>query len=268
MSNLSLAMRARGNEGEPIPTVFNQLADLGAHIRRGQVTMVSAAPGRGKSAIATHIAVNADYSGQGLDPVPTLYFSADSDRMTLGTRVCAGILKRQLWEVERMLADTTERNEAWRIINEATEHIWWNFDPSLTVEDIDSEVAAYAAVFGFFPHLIVVDNLNKVKEYGNSNHEQQARVVDALHQMSRNTSAAVMILHHVTSGYNDGTMPVPLSGIKNQLSDDARLVLTLYQYADKTLGISVVKNSTGPADPAGEGVLATVGWLPERSFFA
>lgn len=263
MANLALAMRARGSEGEAIPSVFRQLEMLGAKIRRGQVTLIAAAPGGGKSAVATHIAVNADYTGQG-DGVPTLYFSADSDRMTLGTRVAAGIFGRNLMDVEKLLAQNDP--EVWAAIEEATKHISWNFDPSPSLMEIDEEIEAYAVVHGEYPHLIVIDNLMDVTGAdgdGAAGYLVQDRIVEAMCQIARNTGAAVIILHHVKGQYEDGKEPIPFSGLMNNVGKRPRLVLTLYQKDINILGICVVKNSTGRKD-----VEAAVGWLPERSYFA
>lgn len=265
MGNLSLAMRARGDEGEALPTVFTQLEALGARVRRGQVTLIAGAPGRGKSAIATHLAVNLEYSDMG-DGVPSLYFSADSDRMTLGTRVAAGILHKNLQDVEELL--TRQDHETWQLIADVTQHIWWNFDSALTLQDINDEIEAYALVWGEYPHLIVVDNLNNVSDGAGESKDTQDRVMDYLAQVARHTSAAVVVLHHVTGAYEDGQTPVPLSGLMNKVGKRPRLIITLYQHDSNILGACIVKNTTGRADPAAQDVVAHIGWLPSRSFLA
>lgn len=268
MSNLTLAMRARGSEGLPLPPVFKQLEVLGAKIRRGQVTLVAAAPGGGKSAIATHIAVNADYTGYG-DGVPTLYFSADTDRMTLGTRVAAGVLQKSLDDTEALITSNDE--DTWAALAQATDHITWNFDPAPSLNDIDAEVELYSVVHGEYPHLIVIDNLQNVTGAdgeGAQQHIVQDRVIEWMCQIARQTGAAVIILHHVKGMYEDGITPIPFSGLLNNPGKRPRLVLTLYRQDENILGICVVKNTSGRADPSAQLVVASVGWLPARSFFA
>lgn len=268
MSNLTLAMRARGAEGEPLPPVFRQLEVLGAKFRRGQVSLIAAAPGGGKSAVATHIVVNADYTGYG-DKVPSLYFSADTDRHTLGVRIGASILQQSLSTVEEMLK--TEDSGVWEEIAEATEHITFNFDPAPSLTDIDDEVEAYAVVHGEYPHLIVVDNLMNVTGADGEGTQQfivQDRVIEWLCQIARQTGAAVIVLHHVKGTYEDGVTPIPFSGLMNNVGKRPRLVITLYRVADNLIGICVVKNSSGRADTNAANVVARVGWMPERSFFA
>lgn len=267
MSNLTLAMRARGAEGEPLPPVFKQLETLGAKVRRGQVTLIAGAPGGGKSAVATHIAVNADYTGYG-DRVPTLYFSADTDRHTLGVRIGAGILNQNLLNVEEMLK--RDDSGVWEEIAEATEHMTFNFDPAPSLTDIDDEVEAYAVVHGEYPHLIVIDNLMNVTGADGEGTQQyivQDRVIEWLCQIARQTGAAVVVLHHVKGQYEDGITPIPFSGLMNNVGKRPRLVLTLYRIQDNILGICVVKNSSGRADASAQSVVASVGWMPERSFF-
>ena len=76
-----------------------------------------------------------------------------------------------------------------------------------------------------------------------------------LHDLARNTSACVVVLHHVTGTYNDADKPVPLSGIKGQIGRVPEMILTLHKevnegFAD-ILKVSTVKNRGQKADPSG-----------------
>lgn len=263
MQTLGLNLRAKGKEGEPLPAVFHQLEAMGAKIRRGQVTLIAAAPGGGKSAIATTIALLADPTGYG-DRIPSLYFSADSDKMTFGTRVMASVLRIHVNDAEKLLL---ERNiKALEVLDAATGHLWISFDPSPSPKDIDEEVDCFAYVYGEYPHLVVVDNLMDVDAGNFDERMAHDQVIDFCKQLARKTGAAVLILCHVTGQYTDGKDIIPRHGLMNKIDKRPRLILTLHQAGPNQLGVSVVKNSNGPCDADGK-YMTIIPWIPERSWF-
>lgn len=79
--------------------------------------------------------------------------------------------------------------------------------------------------------------------------------MDYLHTMARNTGACVVGLHHVTGSYNDADKPIPLSGVKGQITRVPELVLTLHrvseEFGPEALRVSTVKNRAGRMDPSG-----------------
>lgn len=230
---------------------------MGAHIRRGQVTLVGAAPGCGKSAIATTIAL--------FSKAPTLYFSADSDKATFGSRIMSAALDIHTSEAEELLLRKDE--DAFEELDELTNHIWVNFDPSPTPKDIDEEIDCFTYIYGEYPHLVVVDNLMDVALYGGDERMGHDAVVDFCRQLARRTGAAVLILCHVTGVYTDGTEVIPRSGLMNKIDKRPRLILTMHRYDQNALGVSVVKNSNGPWESDGS-LMTIIPWIPEKSFFA
>lgn len=263
MQTLSLSLSARGSEGEALPPVLHQLETLGARFRRGQVSLVAGAPGGGKSAIATHVAVNLDYTGQG-DMVPGIYFSCDSDRMTLGTRVVAGVANIHLSAAESWIKEDSQ--ELREILADSTEHIWWCWNPAPTARDIVDEIECYAYILGDWPHWVIIDNLMNMAGGGGDDGQALGAAIDAGHQISRETGAAVIFLHHVTGQYEDGDTPIPLSGLRFKVGKVPRLILTLHKPQDNILAVSVVKNSTGRAEANGS-FMTMIPWIPEKSWF-
>lgn len=255
MNGLALAMRYAPQEGEALPSPFQRLTAVGAVHRRGQLSVCAGASGGGKSAYATHLAVHGNN--------PTLYFSADTDRVTLGTRVAAGLLNRTTDRVEADLrsGDT----ETWSAI-EQLKHVWWCWDSMLSVTDIDQEVEAYGIANGEYPHLIVVDNLINIDEYSGGGLEDKDMVMAGLQYTAALTGAHVLVLHHVTGQYEDGLDPIPKSGLLDKVAKRPRLVLTTHRPAVDLFGISVVKNSSGPASSDGS-MKIVYGWMPNRSWF-
>src|SRR5690349_16131549 len=82
-----------GEAGEPIPTVFKSLAGYDFHFRRGQLTLIAAGPGVGKSVFSQTLAMKVD--------VPALYFSADSDAFTMYKRGAAIVTGHRSKDIER-----------------------------------------------------------------------------------------------------------------------------------------------------------------------
>lgn len=261
MQTLALAMKASPDEGEALPSPFKRVTALGAVHRRGQVSLVAAGSGGGKSAYATHLAVHGKHNWG--DPIPTLYFSADSDKVTLGTRVACSLVNRPLGEVEEKLRNGDR--ELWQKVSEV-DHIWWNWHAQPSCHDIQQEMEAYAYVNGEWPHLVVIDNLINVDAEGEAGHVQKDGVVHWLQQLANLTNAHVLILHHVTGNYEDGNQPIPKSALLDKVAKRPRLVLTLWKPGENLLGVSVVKNSTGRASSDGS-YGTTLGWMPERSYF-
>lgn len=267
MLTLSLAMRAKGAEGEPIPDVFPQLANIGAHARRGQLSMVVGPPGSGKTALVSDWIVNADYTGMGHKP-SVLYFSADSDRMTVGRRVAAGVTGYHQETIEEYL--NNNKYNVWQILEEKTSHIWYNFDSSLTTDDIHAEVWAYAYVNGAWPEIIVVDNLMNVKGDDGKvgEHATYAQTAQWLSDLARESGAAVILLHHSTGEYADASKPLPLSAVLGKCDKPQRLILTINRPSPDVMSVSVVKNSNGPADASGWQVKADIRCDLGRMWFA
>lgn len=238
--------------------VFRQLHLLGADPRRGQLTLIGAASGVGKSSLTTFLAVEFGWEA------PTLYFSADSDVGTFGIRTGAMVLHKSTTEVEDKIFKKDPVTLAG--IEESTDHMWISFQSAPSPKDISDEVEMFAIVNGAFPSVIVIDNLMDVAGASTAVDSQDV-VLDFLKQLARRTGAAVIVLCHVTGEYANGNVPIPLSGLMNKIDKRPRLVLTLYNKADRVLGVCVVKNSNGMADPSG-GLQIDVPWIKETMWFS
>lgn len=256
MQNATLILRANRNTGDPLPSVFTNLDNMGAKLRRGQVSLIAAAPGVGKSAISTHWAVK---SG-----VPTLYFSPDSDSSVILPRVVASEVNQPIDDVEQGL--NANDAELMEILDGATDHIWFDFRTSPGARDLNDEIDCYAYVIGEYPQLIVYDCLKDTHGDG-TDRERYNDLISFLNDVARSTDSHVQILHHVTGQYESGDIPVPLSGIMEKVSKTPRLVLTVYRKSPGILGICIVKNNKGPSDGSA-GLQVDIGWMPERAWFS
>lgn len=252
MQTLSLALRSSEAVGTALPAVFPSLEKMGAKFRRGQLSLIAGGPGTGKSAVASYIAAHAGYGEFNETGVPCLYFSADTDKRTLGNRVAASVSHMTVDEAEELILKG--HDGILRILDDNTSHIWFNWNNGPNLMDIQDEVEAFAHATGEWPHLIVIDNLKNIWVDTNGEggeHVRYDRVLDFLHELAGLTNAHIMVLHHVTGHYENGDEPIPMSGILGKVSKPFRLIITLYRPDEGQIGLSIVKNSTGKMDPRG-----------------
>lgn len=240
--SLRQSARVRGAAGEPLPTVFRTLAAAGIVFRRGELALISAGPGTGKSALVLTLALKAS--------VPALYFSADSDAFQQLARSLCVLSGVSFDEARRaVLADDLTRFDA--VLSGVP--VRFVYDGSPTLDTVEANVEAYEEVYGEYPHLIVIDNISDVLTGGEQKaDERHDDLLAYLHTMARQTGACVVALHHVTGPFNDSDKPVPLSGVKGQLGRVPELILTLFKPSPDTLGVSYPKNRGGKPDPSGK----------------
>ena len=248
MLTLTQSAAIKGSSGEPLPTVWESLDAEGTRFLRGQLALVAAGPGVGKSAFVLSYALRSKVS--------CLYFSADSDAFVQLSRSLAilGGMNRTA-SSNAVLSGDYERIKG--LVGEVP--IRFNYAPSPTLDTITTQIHAYEELHGDYPELIVVDNaLDVVMEGGDID---QAQSLDALmawlHELARTTDACVIVLHHVTGPYNDANQPIPLSGVKGQIGRVPELILTLHKALGEYGGpdeirVSTVKNRGQKADPTGQ----------------
>ena len=243
MYSLLQSTRIRGSAGEPLPTVFKSLESAGIQFKRGQYVLIAAGAGTGKSAFTLTQALK---SG-----VPTLYFSADSDSYTQSVRSLAIMAGVSVEAANKAVLSNSLGSMADALLNIP---IRFNYDASPSLDTIETCVEAYEEVYGEYPALIVIDNITNVRIGGEGDDDPFSGLEglnDYLHTMARETGACVVGLHHVTGPYNDAEKPIPLSGVKGQISRVPELILTLFRPGPNRIGVSAVKNRGGKADPSG-----------------
>lgn len=216
---------------------FAGLKRLGFGLAAGQLGLVAAAPGVGKSAFALAIALDTG--------MRTLYESPDTDDWTMTVRALAHNSGHPQ-DYVRACLQGGHLDQVDLALWEARD-VQFSFD-SYTTAEIKDDVLAYATVQGQYPELIIVDNLRNIAR-GDDNLSAQQAAMDDLHALAQLTGAHVLALHHVTGQYADGDRPVPLGGIENKVTQLPAQVLTLFR-KDLYTHICVVKNRQGRADPS------------------
>lgn len=244
------SLQARGAAGDPLPSVWEALKNMGVFFRRGQLHLVAAAPGVGKSAFILNYAVKA--------PVASLYFSADSDAFTQLTRIVSiqtGLGQDEAANLVRS-GDLEKHEEALKGLP-----VRFLYDAYPKLEDIIGALESYEELYGAYPELVIIDNLTNVwSEQSETTGDRFASlniVCEELDGLAKKYQTAVIALHHVTGSNNDSVRPVSLAGIMGQVAKIPVQVLTLHKINNPTLDydslrVSAVKNRGGKADPSGE----------------
>lgn len=245
MLTLAQSATIRGSAGEPLPTVWKGLTDKGTKFLRGQLALIAAGPGVGKSAFVLSYALKSGVS--------TMYFSADSDayvQLSRSLAIRGGLNMADSAE----LALSDDYDKVTQIIGNVP--IRFSYNPSPTLSHIEKAVMAYDELHGDFPELIVVDNaLDVVLDDSDESGQALDQLMSWLHDLARTTGSCVIVLHHVTGPFNDADKPIPLSGVKGQIGRVPELILTLHKHTQDmgpdTLCVSTVKNRGQKADPSG-----------------
>ncbi|MFI1796372.1 AAA family ATPase [Streptomyces sp. NPDC020379] len=250
MYSLSQSIQIAGAVGDPIPNPFKGLSDLDIEFRRGELSVLAAASGTGKSVLALNLAIQAN--------IPCLYFSADSTAATQLMRATAIITG----EDSKVIKSRLRQGDFAEYENALAER-WWirfNYSARPTPEEIELHLMAYEEVFGTDVHLTVIDNISNLDTGGSGTASEYTQALeelcDYLNEMAREIGAHVTTTHHVIGEYADGLKPIPQSGIKGKVSRVPSLILTIHKATEglysKTLNVSPVKNRDGFADASGE----------------
>lgn len=249
MYSIVQARRIRGAAGDPLPTVFQSFEDMKIIFRRGQLCLICAGPGTGKSALALTQAVRSR--------VPTLYMSADSDAFTQVSRSFSIHTGLTMDETERyargeeVLPSTLVKAEELKRIP-----IRFNFLAAPKLSNIEKSMEAFDELYGEYPALTVVDNITNVRNGTEDNAENPFGglevFLDYANEMARETQSCVIGLHHVNGQYNDQIKPIPISGVKGQIGRVPQMILTLFRSGPGSVGVSPVKLRGAKFDPSGE----------------
>ena len=229
--------------GEPLPPAFQVFQLHGIVLRRAEVSVIAGTPGAGKSTLALHIAARLKQ--------PTLYFSADTNAHTMAMRLISLTADVTQAEAERILQ--RDRDKAERYLQQTT-HLFWSFEPTPSLKDLDEEVAAFETAWGRSPTLIVVDNLMDIAMDGHEEFSGMRAAMKELKYLARDTNACVLVLHHTKEGF-DGYPCQPRSAIQGMVNQIPAMILTVGQMqVDQQLYLCTapVKNRYGKADHTGK----------------
>ena len=227
-------------------------------MRRAEVTIIAGTPGTGKSSIALQIAARLKQ--------PTLYFSADTNAHTMAMRLIAMSKNITQQQSEDLLKQHPETAES---ILADNNHLYWSFESSPTLKDLDEEVSAFETIWGRSTTLIVVDNLMDIAMDGHEEFGGMRQAMKELKYLARDTNACVLVLHHTQEGVN-GNPCQPRSALQGKVAQIPAMVLTTGQRLlpnglDSYLCVAAVKNRYGKADQTGN-TYVELSFDPERMY--
>lgn len=249
MYTIGQSRRVRGAAGDPLPAPFRAFQDIGFTFRRGGFCLIVAGPGTGKSALGLNIGLAFG------NEHPGMYYSADSDAFEQSVRAFCRLTGSAREVGERFARGLLEPAEAELVDKVLNVPLRFNYDASPTLDTIANTMDAFDELYGEYPHYTVVDNITNVQNGTSDNAENPfgglETFMEYLNTMARDTQTCVIGLHHTLGAYNDGMKPIPLSGVKGQITRVPPQVLTLFRPEPDKIGVSVVKNRGGRADASG-----------------
>jgi predicted ATP-dependent serine protease len=244
MLTLAQATTKNQQSAQLLPDLFTVLAHDGVRFRRGQVTMIAGQPNSGKSLLALFYAVKSN--------VPTLYISADTDSYTTAIRAAACLTGHTIQTVEEAFSSGNGYDF---YVDElaSLKHLQFSFDPSPTLDDIDLSIKAYGEAFGEYPHLIIVDNLMNIAALHDNEWTGMRDIAKAMHHISRETDAAVFLLHHTSEGEGKPEFPPARKAITGKVSQLPEMILTVaIDHSSSEYRIACVKNRFAKHSPSGD----------------
>lgn len=226
------------HQGEPIPLPWPEL-----QIRPGpgDVVLVTAGPGAGKSFIALNWAVHLAQKG-----MPVLVISTDTDYSDQAVRTCALLSGKPSHVIEA-------NREAWAewLHEQAELPIRWSELP-LTSDQIQDFLRAEVEFLGETPVLVVVDVLTDMLGGAEENVGEVRRIVRELKKAAKKFRTTVVVLHHIKRGKAaNGTSTVTLQDGLYGGEQDAQIVLGLWRPAEQTMTVATLKNRRGVANADG-----------------
>lgn len=243
MQSLVRAVSRPQAGGAPLPTIFPSLGRQRADVRRGEVTLIGAEPGVGKTALALWMAEKWVHA-HGLRG---LYFSADSSELVVAARLVA-MTEGVTWtDAERRILNGDAYINS---VLEGLNPLRFCFDPDISLLSIEQEVEAFVELWGDTPDFIVIDNLTDVDGQNEDEFGGLRRIMKVMKYLARESGAAVIVLHHTSEGATSDPCP-PRKAFHGKTSQKAAVALTIGAGFNQRY-VAVVKNRYGQSDRSGQ----------------
>jgi hypothetical protein len=262
--NPARALSLNAEAGRPLPKVkeLSALYNRKVTPRHGEVIMVAGRPGAQKSGFALWWTMK-----MGL---PTLYFSADMSAFQASSRIASMQTGYTVDTIEGFMALGTEESERILAAMSSAEHLTFKFG-AITWQGIDYALEAYVELHNAYPQVMVLDNLMDIEGTA-SDYTAQMEAMQVISDLSRETGATVIVLHHASDKAprtkGKPYLPPARDEVKGGLAEKPELSLTV-ALDPNTLdfNIACVKQRMGPGDPSGE-TYSTLQAQPEYTRFA
>lgn len=211
--------------------MYEPLRARGIEICRGQLSLIAAPPGAGKSTLAMNYLVRAG--------VPSLAFLLDTDQLSAAARFGSILTGDVFGKVKANIDDYTGRLSDLKDM----QAVFYAQD----VDDIRLQVDAYEQRYGLPPDLVLVDNLGNLTSAMDNEWALLKALCLELDLLARENQMAVVACAHMTD--METTTPAGRTKLLGKVSQYPRLILSVaYDPVTWEYKVSAVKNSSGPSD--------------------
>jgi replicative DNA helicase len=226
------AIKRRGHELVGLSTGVQGIDGATTGIRQGELWIVGALPGRGKTALGIQIAIANAQAG-----VPTLVFSLEMAKELVYQRILvakSGVSASKIRNPKYLTdADFSEMQEL------AARSMEWPMfvdeSSQLTSSELMARAKLYVRRFGV--KLIIADYLRLIKSQGKELREQVANSADCLRRIAKDENVAVVGLSQLRRPETINDRPTMLHLKESgDIEAAAHVCLLLYQPTDTSTG--------------------------------
>jgi replicative DNA helicase len=231
MLSILQATQRRGSAGVPLPNMYAPLRARGIEVCKGQLSLIAAPPGAGKSTLAMNLLARMN--------VPSLAFLLDTDQLSAAARFASILTGEPFARVKASIdtySGTLSELRDMQVVFHATD-----------MDDIRLQVSAFEQRYGLPPELVVVDNLGNLTSAMDNEWALLKALTLELDLLAREMQCAVLACAHVTD--LEDTRPASRTKILGKISQYPRLILSVgYDPVTGEFKVAAVKNSSGPQD--------------------
>jgi len=217
-------------EGLDIPTGFRELDDVTNGLHPGQLVLIAARPGLGKSTLALDFARSAALKSN----VPTVFFSLEMSATEISQRLIAAETSVPLTVIRK---SKEMNNEGWKRINSVQARIgqtplYIDDSPNLTLSEIRAKCRRMKAQLGI--KLVIIDYLQLMTSGKKVENRQQevSEFSRSLKLLAKELGVPVVALSQLNRGSEQSPDKKPqLSNLRESgsLEQDADIVLLLHR---------------------------------------
>lgn len=245
-----LAARAEGKV-HGLTTGFVDIDKLTNGLRPGQLIVIAARPGEGKTTLAGDIAA---YVAVGLGQ-PVLFYSLEMAERELLDRFVSSLSGIPLLDILRGDVSDDRFLQTMQQLHDAPLHI--DDTPALHVSQIRARALRAKRKHGLA--LVVVDYLQLVRAKAERRHEEVATISRALKALAKELACPIIALsqlNRASEARNDKRPTLADLRESGQIEQDADIVALIYRDPKLLDGLSVVEFAKQRSGPTGRVILA------------
>lgn len=225
-----------------VPSGFNKFDTLTGGFKKGELIIIAARPGMGKSALALQIAKNCAESDN-----PVLLFTFEMPETDLGRRLLSGVSGRSNVE---LISGRCEINQLLNT-SEQLRDLDIYIDDTSTLTIIELRAKARRMVLKYGIKLIIVDYLQLMKGVGQNREQEIASLSRGLKSLAKDLDVSIIALSQLNRGAEMRADKRPyLSELRESgsIEQDADMVLLLYRPAFYKINEITINGAEQPTE--------------------